>query len=152
MTEAERIEHDALQDIADPFDFDDTHGDSTYEDAVLRGAAAADISHVGEGITEEDIERNERSILEQLREHHSKLFAHRRDTRMRTNRTQILVDAFALQMESMADAYVQWSLVTAEEGLGGIYQQPADSMQEGSLNLLVVDMYCALSVPYLYRI
>ncbi|KAJ7099131.1 hypothetical protein C8R44DRAFT_747817 [Mycena epipterygia] len=123
-------------DLADDFDFDNTHGDSAYEDVVLQGAAMADIK--------EDMECNEQSMLQQLREHHNKLFAWRRDTHTRTNCTQIIMDAFALQMESMTNMYVQWSHATAEEGLGSVYQQPTNSIEEGSLNLLVVDIYWKL--------
>ncbi|KAJ7467356.1 hypothetical protein B0H11DRAFT_2306441 [Mycena galericulata] len=70
MTEIERRAHNALRDIPDPLDDDDMGGGGTYEDDVLHGRAAADISHAGEALTEEDVDLANESLLEQLREHH----------------------------------------------------------------------------------
>ncbi|KAJ6618424.1 hypothetical protein B0H10DRAFT_2217727 [Mycena sp. CBHHK59/15] len=61
MTEAQRAEEDIIRDVADPYEqFDD------YEDQVLRGNIAADISHAGEDLTEEEIHLADRNLLEEL--------------------------------------------------------------------------------------
>ena len=72
MTDAELAEHNAVRDLPDAYyDDDDTTGDAAYEDAVLQGRTAADISHAGEGLSNlEDAEQSNQTLLEQLREHH----------------------------------------------------------------------------------
>lgn len=72
MSEEQRREHNALQDVADPYDGDDAGGgdDGSYEQDVLRGNTTADISHAGEAMTEEDVEQADSSLLEKLRDHH----------------------------------------------------------------------------------
>ncbi|KAJ7435673.1 hypothetical protein B0H11DRAFT_1937391 [Mycena galericulata] len=121
MSENERRLHNALRDVPDTLNDDDMGGEWAYEDDVLHGRVAADISHAGEAMTEEDIELADESLLEHLREHHNKLFGRYRDPRTRRDRTQILVDAFASQMQHMADAYLTWSLATGDEGLANVY-------------------------------
>jgi hypothetical protein len=64
-----------------------------------------------------------------------------RDHRKRADRTQILVDAFAVQLESMTDAYMSWNLVMAEKSLGAEYMQPRDSVLQEKRQVLVVDLY-----------
>ncbi|KAJ7092066.1 hypothetical protein B0H15DRAFT_948248 [Mycena belliarum] len=138
MNEAERRDHERMRDL--PEDDDAGYG---YEGEVLRGEAIADISHAGEDLTEEAIEEADISLLEQLRAHHNQLFPRARDKRTRTNRTQILVDAFAAQMEAMTDAYVSWDLETAQDGLASVYTQPRDAEVEETNEIFVVDLFSA---------
>ncbi|KAJ7855765.1 hypothetical protein B0H14DRAFT_3448864 [Mycena olivaceomarginata] len=83
--------------VPDSFNDDDATVGS-YEDDVLHGRVAADISHAGEAVQEDAAVADSQTLLEKLRTHHNLLFAKRRDTRNRNNRTQVLVDAFAAQM------------------------------------------------------
>ncbi|KAJ6614479.1 hypothetical protein B0H10DRAFT_2221215 [Mycena sp. CBHHK59/15] len=107
--------------------------------------AAPTSSDTGEAMTDDDIHRADQTLLEQLREHHHKLFARYRDTRTRRDRTQILVDAFAAQLGRMADSYVDWGAATAEDGLGATYTQPEGAVVEETRNVLVV---CFLAAYY----
>jgi hypothetical protein len=63
--------------------------------------------------------------------------------RKRADRTQILVDVFAAQLESMTDTYMSWNLVMAEKSLGAKYTQPRDSVLQEKRQVLVVDLYGA---------
>jgi hypothetical protein len=74
----------------------------------------------------------------------SKLFTRTRDTRTRTDRTQILVDGFAAQMDAMADSYLDWSLDMADEGLAALYTWPEHSVEE-TQRVYVVDLFCESS-------
>lgn len=51
--------------MPDPYDADDS-----YERDVLEGRTAADISHAGEGITDEAAVDAAETLLEKLRAHH----------------------------------------------------------------------------------
>jgi hypothetical protein len=53
------------------------------------------------------------------------------------------VDAFAAQLESMADAYMSWNLVMAEKSLGAEYTPPRDAVLQEKRQVLVVDLYGA---------
>ncbi|KAJ7113062.1 hypothetical protein C8R44DRAFT_741400 [Mycena epipterygia] len=141
LTEQQRREENAQRDIADPYDADDV-GWEDYQEDVLRGHTTADISHAGEAVTDEEVEDAEESLLEQLRTHHRTLYGRRRDHRTRTNRTQVLVDAFAVQMEGMADAYLEWSLTTADSGLASLYMHPEDAVVQEMHHVYVVDLFC----------
>jgi hypothetical protein len=77
----------------------------------------------------------------------SKIFSHRpRDRRTHADRTQILVDAFAAQLESMTDAYLTWGLAMSEKDLGDEYALPEDSVVEETRQVMVVDLFGALEV------
>jgi hypothetical protein len=65
MSHEEREQHDALMDIADPFDNDD--GD--YEADFLSGNIAADLSHAGEGIQQEEVDLADEELVRMLKEH-----------------------------------------------------------------------------------
>jgi hypothetical protein len=65
MSREEWEQHDALMDIADPFDDDD----GGYEADVLRGNTAADISHAGEAIREEEADQADEDLVRMLQEH-----------------------------------------------------------------------------------
>lgn len=71
----------------------------------------------------------------------SRLFGKRHDYRTRHNRTQTLVDAFKPQMEGIADAYIEWDLRQSADGLATLVDPPADSMVQGYLPTMVVDIF-----------
>lgn len=72
------------------------------------------------------------------------------DTRTRRNRTQLQVNAFAAQIERMADAYLDWSVANAEEGgLGSSYELPKDADVQERRNVLVIDVFCTLGLYFL---
>ncbi|KAJ7675242.1 hypothetical protein B0H14DRAFT_2656584 [Mycena olivaceomarginata] len=78
-----------------------------YEGDVLRGHAAADISHAGEWIDDEEAEQADEDLVTMLQEHQSKTSSRRpRNRRNRIDRTQNLVDMFAAQLDAMTDAYM----------------------------------------------
>ncbi|KAJ7834644.1 hypothetical protein B0H14DRAFT_3142310 [Mycena olivaceomarginata] len=104
MSQEERRDRDILR--GDFFALDG--GDDSWEDDVLHGRAAADISHAGEAMPE-DPERADGDLFQGLRQNQRRLWGHRRypDLRTRRNRTQLQVDGFAKQIERMADAYLE---------------------------------------------
>ncbi|KAJ7107542.1 hypothetical protein C8R44DRAFT_726451 [Mycena epipterygia] len=69
LTDAQRAELDALQHDHPP-DIPEDDGDAAYEDNVLRGNTAADISHAGEAMTEEEVEDADQTLLERLHSQH----------------------------------------------------------------------------------
>ena len=77
----------------------------------------------------------------------SRLFGKRHDYRTRRKRTQALVDAFKPQMEGIADAYIQWDLRQSPEGLAVLVDPPADSMVQGHLPSMVVDIFSKSLLP-----
>jgi hypothetical protein len=73
MTAAERREEDRIRDVPDSIEEDGPDGGGNfreYEDDVLHGRVAADISHAGEDLTEEEVQYSDRNLLEELRAHH----------------------------------------------------------------------------------
>ncbi|KAJ7698838.1 hypothetical protein B0H14DRAFT_3528743 [Mycena olivaceomarginata] len=108
--------------------------DFFQEDNILHGYTTLDISHAREAIPEDEADQDDVDLLHELREHHNQIFAGRgrrqRDRRAQRNRTQIMVDVFAAQLDKMTDAYMDWSLAMADKGLGGSYTQPEDSVEE----------------------
>ncbi|KAF8132147.1 hypothetical protein K438DRAFT_1694684, partial [Mycena galopus ATCC 62051] len=46
-------------------------------------------------------------------------------------------------MEAMVDQYMQWSLATAEEGFGRLYEQPEDAVVQDTHRIYVVDLFSA---------
>jgi hypothetical protein len=68
LTAQQRREENAMRDIPEPYDADDA-GWEEYEDDVLRGRTAADISHAGEALND-DTMKDSQTLLEQLRAHH----------------------------------------------------------------------------------
>jgi hypothetical protein len=77
------------------------------------------------------------------------LFGKYVDTRTRRNRTQERVDAFARQIPSMADAYLQWSLESAEDGLAYSYVLPTDAVVQERRKVLVIDIFCTSSILFI---
>jgi hypothetical protein len=53
------------------------------------------------------------------------------------------VDAFAKQISSMADAFLQWSLKSGDDGLAYLYESPPDAVVQERRKILVVDIFCA---------
>ncbi|KAJ7872565.1 hypothetical protein B0H13DRAFT_2349438 [Mycena leptocephala] len=122
MSRQQRREYDRLRrDIPDDFDGNDGGG---YADDVLHGRTTANISHAGEDLSPEDVERSDGALYERLLQSHRQLFGKYVDTRTRRNRTQDRVDAFARQIPSMSDAYLQWSLESGDDGLAHRYEPP----------------------------
>ncbi|KAJ7838328.1 hypothetical protein B0H14DRAFT_2588627 [Mycena olivaceomarginata] len=138
MTQAEQTNYEAFLDF--PETCDDT--DNGYEDDVLWGNRAANISHAGEGLEDPDEDQADEELLDMLERQQNKVFSRRpRDRRKRADRTQILVDAFVAQLESMTDAYLSWNLAMAEKNLGAEYMQPGDSVLQEKRQVLVVDLF-----------
>ncbi|KAJ7738549.1 hypothetical protein B0H14DRAFT_3515990 [Mycena olivaceomarginata] len=103
MSREEQERHDALMDITNPFD--DNNGG--YEADILRGNTAANISHAGEGIREEEADQADEDLVRMLQEHQSKRCSKQpRNRRNCVDRTQNLVDVFAAQLNGMMDAYM----------------------------------------------
>ncbi|KAJ6564785.1 hypothetical protein B0H19DRAFT_1259196 [Mycena capillaripes] len=86
MSRQQRREHDRLRDI--PESFDDDYDGGGYEEDVLHGRATASISHAGEGMTQEDVERADDALYERLLQSHRQLYGRYKDTRTRRDRTQ----------------------------------------------------------------
>ncbi|KAJ7836943.1 hypothetical protein B0H13DRAFT_2422497 [Mycena leptocephala] len=125
MSRTQRRELEQLQE--DTADFDDDGG---YEDDILHGRAAAQISNAGE-----DIE-HATELLEGLREQRP---------RTRRKRTQLQANAFAAQLERMSDAYLAWSHAVAEErGLPSEYSLPEDAVVQERRLITVVDIFLPL--------
>ncbi|KAK7007335.1 hypothetical protein R3P38DRAFT_3281563 [Favolaschia claudopus] len=144
LTAQQRHDENAVRDLPD-LDGDMTWED--YEDDVLHGRTAADISHAGEALNDEEVEDAEQKLLEELRAHHHKLYGRRVDYRTRRDRTQILVDGFAAQLPQMVDAYLAWSLDTAKDGLGKLFVHPEDAVVEDNARIYVVDLFSACFTP-----
>ncbi|KAJ7019155.1 hypothetical protein C8F04DRAFT_1276622 [Mycena alexandri] len=140
LTEQERRAENALRDIPEPYDAGDAGWDE-YEDDVLRGRTAADISHAGEALTDDAVQEAQEDLLEGLRFVHRKLYGGRRDHRTRGDRTKIMFDKFASQMEFMVDAYLQWSLDTADKGFSALFEYPEDTIVKETLPVYVVDLF-----------
>lgn len=153
LSREERREYDRLRDIPDDND------DGGYEEDVLNGRTTAAISHAGEPLTPENVQRADEDLLEGLRENHryvaaenvfsllifsasSNLGGRYTDTRTRRDRTQKQVNAFAAQMAYMTDAYLDWSLSIAQGGLDSRYELPQGAVVEGRHVVMVVDMFC----------
>jgi hypothetical protein len=62
MTQDERTNHETFLDFPETFD----DADNGYEDDVLRGNRAADISHAGEGIEDPEEHQADEELLEML--------------------------------------------------------------------------------------
>ncbi|KAF8179785.1 hypothetical protein K438DRAFT_1977146 [Mycena galopus ATCC 62051] len=120
-----RVPEARIADIPEPFDADN----GAWEDEILRGNAAVEISHAGEAIQAEGANKD---LLERLEEEQEL-----------QDRVQILVDGFAAQLENMTEAYMGWSLAMAEKGLGGGYVQPDDLVVEDTRRVWVVDLFSA---------
>ncbi|KAJ7041670.1 hypothetical protein C8F04DRAFT_1252601 [Mycena alexandri] len=113
-----------------------------YEDGVLRGRTAADISHAGEALPDDGAVQDVQNLLEGLQAQQHKLFGRRRDYRSRRDHTQTLVDAFNVQMPAMVEAYLAWSLDTAEHGLTELFTHPGDAAVDMQ-RVYVVDLFTA---------
>ncbi|KAJ7098438.1 hypothetical protein C8R44DRAFT_889060 [Mycena epipterygia] len=72
---------------------------------------------------------------------------------MRRDRTQSLVDGFKPQMDTITDAYLDWSLRSKDEGMGVLLEPHPDGMVVNHLQLVVVDILSAyqMDVPMFSR-
>ncbi|KAJ7777819.1 hypothetical protein DFH07DRAFT_950870 [Mycena maculata] len=138
LNTSQRHNLDQLQGIADPFDDDDS-----YEQDVLHGRAAADISHAGEALSSEEADQADAALLTGLRTNHKRLWGRYADTRTWKNRTQQQVDAFRAQLEHMANAYLAFSLTATEGPLPYMSKTPEGAVLEETRDVLVVDMFSA---------
>jgi hypothetical protein len=156
MSQEERCDRDILR--SDFFALDG--GDDSWEDNVLHGRAAADISHAGEA---RGPERADGDLFQGLRQNQRcafvfweylaillkgflrrRLWGHRRypDLRTRRNRTQLQVDGFAKQIERMADAYLELGVVVEKgEGLAASYKFAEGTPVKERRDILVVDVF-----------
>ncbi|KAJ7343076.1 hypothetical protein DFH08DRAFT_963082 [Mycena albidolilacea] len=133
MTRDERRELNNLRDLADPFGGGD---DNAWEDDVLHGRAAAEISHAGEA--PEDSERADTDLFEGLRED-SRRYP---DLRKGRDCTQLQVDSFAKQLEQMTDAYIKLGVAVAEGGgLEATYGIAADAETQETRNIIVINVF-----------
>ncbi|KAF7353123.1 hypothetical protein MSAN_01499700 [Mycena sanguinolenta] len=121
LTRKQQRAEDEWRDIPDVFDDDD----ETYREDVLQGR------------------RTNEEILQELRDHHNKLYGRGADRRSRRDRTQRQVNAFAKQLERMTDAYINWAADIADEGLACDYRLPEDAIVQDTRRVLVVDMFSA---------
>ncbi|KAJ7033780.1 hypothetical protein C8F04DRAFT_1183753 [Mycena alexandri] len=138
LNQQQRREENRLRDIPEPYD----GGWNDLEDDVLRGRAAADISHAGEGLNDDTAQEAQEDLLESLRAQQRKLFGRQHDYRSRRDRTQNLIDAFTVQMPAMVEAYLAWSLDTAEHGLTKLFTHAEDAAVE-TRRIYVVDLFTA---------
>ncbi|KAJ7856055.1 hypothetical protein B0H14DRAFT_3448610 [Mycena olivaceomarginata] len=120
MTKTQLWSLDRLRgDIPDAFDDNDD-----YEQDILHGHAAADISHAGEVLPADDADA---AVMAGLRANHGQLWGRYPDTHTRKNHTQQQVDTFNAQLDRMTDAYLDVSLAIADEGLAASLPTPEDS-------------------------
>ncbi|KAH7905207.1 hypothetical protein BJ138DRAFT_1018025 [Hygrophoropsis aurantiaca] len=112
---------------------------------VLDGSESLEISHGGGEFQE---------LARQLMGDFWKiqpLTSHQRrtDYRTRRDRTQRRVDAFNHQMDELTDAYLQWSLASAESGIRGFFESHqvnttgTHDVNAGQTTVKVVDIFCA---------
>ncbi|KAJ7853837.1 hypothetical protein B0H14DRAFT_3653218 [Mycena olivaceomarginata] len=139
MSREERRDHDILRgDFPDAFEDNDG-----WEDDVLHGRATTQISHAGEALSE-DPECADAGLFLGLRQSDRGLQGRRKypDLRTRKNRTQLQVDAFARQIDQMADSYMDFGVAVAEEdGLPLSCAVPAPEEVQEVRDVLVVDMF-----------
>ncbi|KAJ7796922.1 hypothetical protein B0H14DRAFT_3157767 [Mycena olivaceomarginata] len=135
MTAAQRRNVELLQNFGDAFDDDDR-----YEQDILHGRTAVDISHAGEALPPDEADAADAALMAGLRRRPG---ARYRDTRTRKNRTQQQTAAFEAQLERMADAYLEFSLAIADEGLMASPRVPENADVQETRDLLVVDMFSA---------
>ncbi|KAJ7803376.1 hypothetical protein B0H14DRAFT_3154471 [Mycena olivaceomarginata] len=109
MTVAQRRNVELLQNFGDTFDDDDR-----YEQDILHGRTAADISHVGEALPPDEADAADAALMAGLP-----------------------------QLERMADAYLEFSLAIADEGLMASPRVPENADVQETRDLLVVNMFSA---------
>ncbi|KAJ7736215.1 hypothetical protein DFH07DRAFT_966939 [Mycena maculata] len=133
LNASQRRNLNQLRDIADPFDNDDA-----YEQDVLHGRTAADISHAGEALPSEEADHADAALLAGLRANHNYT-----DTRTQKNRTQQQVNVFGAQLEHMTDAYLAFSHAVSEDPLPYTCRAPKGAVLEETQDVLAVDMFSA---------
>ncbi|KAF7344239.1 hypothetical protein MVEN_01715100 [Mycena venus] len=136
--EEARKEAERLEDRTDLFDDCDD-----FEQDVLHGRAAADISHAGKVLPSDEADCADADVMAGLRANHKQLWGRYSDTRTRKNRTQQQINAFEVQIKRMADAYLAFSLAIADDGLVASPRIPENTSVQETRKLLVVDMFSA---------
>ncbi|KAJ6451575.1 hypothetical protein C8R45DRAFT_1124599 [Mycena sanguinolenta] len=139
LARKEQRAEDAWRDIPDVFDNDD----EMYTQDVLQGRVAAEISNAGEDLRSEQWQRTNEEILQELRDHHHKLYGRGLDQRSRRDCTQRQVNVFSAQLERMTNAYIRWATSTAGEGLDCNHKLPDDAVVQDTRKVMVVDMFSA---------
>ncbi|KAJ7702801.1 hypothetical protein B0H17DRAFT_1127737 [Mycena rosella] len=139
LTTNERLAEDTRNNVH-TLDYGFDHSGDAFAD-VLDGSALADISNAGEDIVRRRKDLEEEELLEDLWASHVRLYGKQRDYRTRKDRTHKLVDAFQPQMESIADAYMAWDLRSSVEDMGMLPPLPEEAMVQGSLPVVVVDLF-----------
>ncbi|KAJ7451074.1 hypothetical protein FB451DRAFT_1284595 [Mycena latifolia] len=141
LTNAERHAEEGFRDMPDN---DATMFSNPLED-ILDGTTLADISHAGQDFNESapaEMQSNE-TLWQALRDSHNILYGRRRDYRTRRDRTQAVVDGFRLQMTTITDAYMDWSLKSKDTGMGVLLEGEPDEMVLSHLPLLIIDVFTA---------
>ncbi|KAJ6626085.1 hypothetical protein B0H10DRAFT_2308124 [Mycena sp. CBHHK59/15] len=136
LTPMQRCTEASLRDIPDF----DTSFDNTLSD-ILDGTAQADISHAGENLTPEEAEKGDKDLWVDLYASHKEVTASYYCTRC--NRTSAMFDALEPQMDAIADAYLVWHLRSTAGGLGTLLEMLPDAMVEGTLTMVVIDLFIA---------
>ncbi|KAJ7603186.1 hypothetical protein FB45DRAFT_962888 [Roridomyces roridus] len=98
-----------------------------------------DISNAGEELP--GSERADFSLVDELRENYHRTSRRRRDYRTRSDRTQKMVDAFALQLDAMTDAYMEWDLTSIDTG--PTYEPTEGAVIQNTQKVFVVDVFDA---------
>ncbi|CAK5263328.1 unnamed protein product [Mycena citricolor] len=138
LTDQQRRREERLRDVPD----EEIEGVAGYEDAVLHGDICMDTSHVDGMDSEWEDTEGAQDMLEELRRSHNRLFTRYRDPRTRRDRVTKLVNAFALQLDAMVDAYEKWRADCEEwGGFGAGYVLPDKAEVESTWEVRVVDIF-----------
>ncbi|KAJ3481600.1 hypothetical protein NLJ89_g12195 [Agrocybe chaxingu] len=127
----------ALQAFRTSLNTDDTDDNDTPApehtinlDDILTGDAMADVSHAG-------------GEFAQLLAIEDDIFSarKRKDPRTRHDRAQRCVDAFAVQLPALLDAYMHWQFVLGDQGYEADYTTPDMSTAQRTYEIAVVDVF-----------
>ncbi|KAJ7724669.1 hypothetical protein B0H16DRAFT_1895413 [Mycena metata] len=141
LNDADRLRFNKVRDQADPeMPWNDPDGDEVQADgggATRWGAEGLGMSGAGGEFrdTLEAAMRKERETAKKKRAP---------DRRIRRDRTKKQVEAFAAQMEAIADAYLKWSHLVGDTLDGPIPSTKEKS--DGTCTLTVVDIFDSFSV------
>ncbi|KAJ7707031.1 hypothetical protein B0H14DRAFT_3525882 [Mycena olivaceomarginata] len=130
MTTIQLQSLDRLRDIPDAFSSDGN--DDDYEQDILHGCATADISHAGEVLPSDDADYADAAVMAGCKQTTgdfggaTRIPAHGRIAR--SNKW----DAFGAQLERMTDAYLDFSLAIADEGLASALPTPGKQQRAGN--------------------
>lgn len=169
MTRQQRRQLEELHD-RDLSNFNDHEDSDNYVQDVLHGRARAEISHAGEALSPDAVNKADAALMRDLRPARRCVFffflwsgvptytyiafvrQRYAETRTRRNRTLLQVKAFEVQLEQMVDVYLAFSLAAAdvEEGLPSTCKTPEDAELQETHDVLVVDMFCTHNLQLFY--